>query len=475
VNQGPTPVNLSLEPVVEAYSPGAVWMMVALPYVVTAIAVGMNYLFEVGPFYFGLEGVALVTGFVVLQGPLNLWVGARFRRGDTELWPYWVQSAVQLLWLCFLAWYSSAAVGLVCMCLFFTAALSDTRYFFRAPHLKRQYLYAFPTAALDLLLVDAFGGHGIVWMGRNMPDMLFARLAVAGLLLGIVQVIIYFSGEQYEALEESRRLAEEQQVAKAVAERERRVVRQTTALLHQGLTASKFSHDIASPASVIAMCAEELRACGVLGSHQDVLDDLIAASDRVRAMSLDLAKAVRDGPDARLRSVRELVDSALEQAAVTAASQGVVAPAPELAIQACDVWATPQHASTIANVMVNGMLAAQERRLELFGADMGDRYELRIRDYGVSSVDRPDAMRRVRAAFEFLPGQSRSEYRGLGLSLQLARIHMVQGGGWIDVAAPADGPGLILVLHFALRNPDEDEPLCPEMSDTRANRVVASS
>ncbi len=413
------------------------------------------------------EGV-LVWTLCVLQLPAML--VSRYmlteRRSREFYTAYWLQSMLQFTWLQMLAFYTVPMFPLIGVALliglFFSWAFSDSLGMYDSAQIKRQYLLAFPLFDLALLGVDLAGERGLIYAWQTSQHYFFNILTLQVCLVLLTQALISAIGRQ--VYEHDVRLTEQSLLLKelAVMKAERKVIQRTCGLLTQGLTATKFSHDVASPLMVLQHSVDELRRelgppdptrrRGVLAPNWKKLDraqeNLAWAAEQINAMTQGMARSVRDVEATELQSVELLLKRALSAMQTTLRGHGVDSPALDMMLEPSKVAVTGGHISAIANILSNGVQQAPEQALEVRGS-VANRwfYLLSIRDFGVDPEARPEAVRSVLGALSMGEGEvapRRGSYKGFGLGLMMAKILFVRHNGWLGVAIPDAGPGLVM-------------------------------
>jgi hypothetical protein len=356
------------------------------------------------------------------------------------------------------------------------------------PGRATRWLYAamFPAFDLALLAADTFGGHGLLATLAQHHDWVVAMLACQVLVAVLMQA--YMVNLEVEALAHDKALIHERALEHelTLARREREIVQGSAMLLATGVNASKFSHDVTWPATVVDMTARVIN---------EMLDDAPADAPRewvrvLRAAMVDvtnsaqcvmqmtsaLATSLRTGEVVGPVAVTQLGDEVAQFFRRAMRGHGIVPVKPRVRLETVDVWVTPGHASSLGNLLVNGGLQAPGEALEMTGAPLDEWfYLLRVRDFGVADQERETALRTVQATLDSLESSSRisipddngASYRGFGVGLLLAKIHLLRHNGAIAVTTPVEGPG----LEFLIALPRVDPATIPE-SENQPERLL---
>jgi len=450
-----------------------------------------------------LSNPALAPGFAALHGPSHLAVWALVVLHVATLVASWrrlgpqsevprslfrLQLFIQLTWLQLLAWFAIPhfpVIGLTLLvALLVGCAVRDALSRVPSKELRLAYLLAFVFFDLLLLGVDAAGGPGLLRGYALDPGYVQQTLALQVLLVGLTQALLGLMGRT--VLHHDVRLLHQERTERelAVMRTEKDILGQSSVLLSQGLAASQFSHDVASPLTVIRACIEEMQymlaespyqdrqvrlALGALdagkagvaidhmtswnASAAQVIDDLDEASTRILNMTGSLARSLRGGIVAAPLPVEELLRAAEDSMAAHLQGHDRTAPAVELDLEPAHVQVTPAHASCLGNLMTNGALYAPDTALEIRGAILDPwYYRLVVRDHGVTPEKRELALQRIRHALRLRTDRrvdgDRGEHRGYGVALMLAKVLMVRHHGWMAAAAPSEGDGV--EIHLVL-------------------------
>jgi len=255
--------------------------------------------------------------------------------------------------------------------------------------------------------------------------------------------------------------AAEQQREMAVLRSERLLFQRLTGLLGHGLLVGRFSHDVASPLTVLVSGVDLLKPAllrqpGTSEEQEEALatlEDMSEAGRRILGMTASLARAVKSPEKTTQQPLAELVKQAVEAAKTGLAGHDVGAMLPPVVeLAETNVWITEGHVAAIGNLLTNGVLQAPEQALELQARTLNQWFcLLELRDHGVSPEERPARLAKVNRSLS-LEGELRESgsdppgYRGYGIGLMLAKIVIVRHGGWISAQAPESGNGLVLRL-----------------------------
>ena len=441
---------------VRSYAPGAV----AAAFMSTIVLTGAGHVAT----WFASRPLspALRTGFAICwilalgTLPLLLVSRAAFLRAKTRVIPkvYWIQSVVQLTWLALLGWYATPAYAPV---LFFVLCLllfNDVRMLYSAPALRALYSSMWVGQIAVLLLVDAFGGSGLLALMHAQPRhaafVLLAELCVGFLNLIIIQIVGKGHQERDLAFHKNAELEATLRAMKA----ERGVLARSCDFLLQGLSAGRFSHDVSSPISVMLVEVERLR--GKLSEQSDgrldpqvarSLERLNEAGELTQALTRSLARSLREPADFVAVRLSDLIDEAIGHAAQALQRHAIVMREPVKAFDDSAVVVSREHAAAIGNVLVNGVLQRPDLPIEIAGASATDYFcKVSIRDWGVPPDQQNQALTRVQAHMSLLAEDANvdrlGEYDGHGIGLLLTKALVVRWGGWLAARAPETGAGL---------------------------------
>lgn len=383
-----------------------------------------------------------------------------------------VLTLVNCTWLGSLAWAAPAVLSSIFFAIFFAWAYHDA-WLTCGRGIRGLYLLAFPALDVLLLLGDAIGERGLAWSWVHEGTQFYEIMALQVLVAGMTQLAIgavgAMSQTQHTLLAESTRLAQEV----ALMRREREVVQASCNLLSAGLVASKFSHDVASPTSVLSLDARELRRrIELLPTNTEqahlleIADELDEIARRITEMAGGLARSIRGEDPLGAVDVVRLLGEAESQTRLALRGHGRAAVAVNCALAPADVWASEGHAGTLSNLLTNGALHTQEgTSIEVVGSVLSPWfYLIEIRDHGVSPAERVTTLNRIRELLALNGGANTrpgAEYRGFGVGLLLAKLHLLRGNGWVDVSLPVFGAGMVLQVLL----PRVDPSTIPEQEN----------
>ena len=400
----------------------------------------------------GPVGVALPWAMWLFSAVMLGVVQHQVRDPSTMTLPssYWVLSASQLMWMLWLAWFGTAGFAMLVILLLVFGSLHDTRYFYDDPKLLWLATLLWPLWLGSLLLLDLLGGPGLLDRLDAEPGRAWAAIVSSAVLAPTMFLVLRAAGVHWLALDTA--VFEQGQIEKelAVARREREVVTRTCDLLESGLSAAQFSHDVRSPVSVVASCTEELNDLieGVdeplRADLREVLHDLSSAQQELLWMTSSLVRSLQ-ATEVTSHPISDVVQDAVNRAATLTSG----AMEPVMVLPDAQIWSSEHHVSTVANLIANGQREAPERPVEIHGeVREGGWLHLSVRDHGIDPADRPEALRRVRAALDLSRRRSEGSSAGYGVALVLAKVQLLRHGGSLAVMAPEDGRGL--VVHLAL-------------------------
>jgi signal transduction histidine kinase len=389
---------------------------------------------------------------------------------------YWAQSMVQLAWLALLAWYVTpfylpVLFFVLCLLLF-----NDTRFFFNGGMLKIAYAGMWGLQLLLLLLLDLTTGTGLLFglkhdFGRSSV-MLIAEVCIAALSVMLIEVV----GKSLLDRDAAARRNAELESSLRSMKTERGVMARSCDFLLQGLTAGRFSHDVASPISVLSVEVERLRTL-LQAQGSTPLDEKLgrclgrieAAAEHTHALTRSLARSLREPGDPITLDLSELVHEAGNHAANILKRRGVTMIPQQTKLDASRVVVSRDHAAAVGTILVNCALKRPDAAVHVEGASTSDYFcRLLIRDFGVTAQERQEALLRVEAHMSLLSAESPTmrlaEYDGYGIGLLLTKALVVRWGGWMAASAPADGDGLVFSLVLPKVPPQQipDELNTPE-------------
>lgn len=465
----------AFERVRQAYSCQNVWLGVLVPALITGVS-SLLHVSGFAPSYNRGPVYLLPWLLVVLHTPAIAWaawaVRARWPRSFAAA--YATQSLVQVLWLQFLCWYSTPFFTAVGCIVLVSWVFNDAWVFYGARISIWPYVLAFPLFDGALVALDAAGLDGLFSLGARAPELFSAFLAVQGLGAFLIAFVLRHVGSACQERDEQTLQMEALSRQLALVKRERDVLEMTSGLLSRGLLASKFSHDVSAPLTVQQVLVHDLTS--VVEELLSEADDNDDREEEVRAMLRELTRSIESATQmcAELsEGLREEdilrpvpVGTLLEEAAVIATKSvtayGVTAVRPHMHLQPHNVWVSRGIATTLGNLLANGIVQRPELPLVITGHPVSPSfYRLSIRDFGVTGESRQRALRRIaarvalerdqRAAGEDLP---RPAYPGQGVALTLAKVLLVRCNGWLDYVVP-EGPGLDCRVVLPTRSPEE--------------------
>jgi len=442
----------------EGFGPKAIVQVLTFHVVLSAIGFALGWwLPTTRPAHAGT--VVGVAAALVVQAPL-VWLSSRLfaaRRREAFWAAHSAMTMAFFAWLGLLLWESPGFYGAILAALYGVWGYHDA-WTAGGARMRRLYLLAAPTMDFALLGLDLAGGKGPLWAWANERPALLSFFAVQAVLTACVQWLIQWVDA--EVRERDRLAAAHAQVAARLAaiEREREVVQGSCELLATGLIASKYSHDLASPLTVMRLDVETL-AQVVRGMEPhptrdrlaEIVDELLEVTEQVTGMTAGMAQAVRAPDVVAPASLRELCAQAEAGMRVALRGQDVPPPSLEIAAPEAQVMLGRGHAGTLANLLTNAALAAPGLPITLSGEAAEGVYRLRVRDRGVSGEAREEARRRIDAMLHLQhPPDGERVRRGYGVALLLARVYLLRHGGGLVVEVPAEGPGLIFVIELPL-------------------------
>lgn len=382
----------------------------------------------------------------------------------------WLQSTLQIWWMGAVVWYASTPLALVMLFVVSAAAVNDARYLYDTPAARLSHALPWLAFPVLLLAVDAAGGPGL--LARYASEPYYVKYALGGMvgMVLLLQFVISVVGRQ--CYETDAALWERSKLEAQLAEqrRERDVLRRSCDLMVQGVSAGSFSHDVASPLSLVSMAVDEIdevlssdaNAAQVANLREELapaLNQLRRATSRVTEMTSALARSLRQAEVPSKRSLHGLLEEVLETTKLSLQRYGLAhVPAPALDVADADVFVVAGHVGALANILVNGALQQPHEPLLVSGRVLDDYYfALQVRDFGVPSAEREQALAAVRGSLALaadqvsLPRDPQSNR--YGVALMLAKLLVVRHGGWLEVAPPTSGPGLVFVVTLPRLEP----------------------
>ncbi len=462
------------------FSPTSIASVLAFHAAVTGIGMLLAYLL---PDTVAPHGGQYAPAWLALacQVPLTLLTARLFATRARQAFWFWsvLLSVTMFVWLGLLTWAAPPFYAVVLATLFVVWAYHDA--WTASGHaIAPVYLAAAPAMDIALLAVDAAGGRGLIWAFSHDYTHALAFVAVQIVMTASTLWLIRWVGRE---VDERARLAESSarlERALSLMAKEREVVQTSSALIANGLVATKFSHDLAGPVAALRLTAEELghtvhelANAAPPGALPELVRDVQEAVARIDAMAGEFALAVRRPERPSATAIGDLVERA--QVAAAAALGDAAAPVPTVVtrLRPADVWIASGHGSSLANILTNCALHAPGQDIDLVGGPAGGGfYRLTIRDRGVAPEARAEALARIRRslALEPVDGARAATYRGLGVGLMLAKVYVTRHGGWLSCAPPGDeGPGVEFELLLPLHDPtDPNQQSCQPQTLARS-------
>jgi len=438
--------------VVQAYAPEAVTAAALAPFALTAAG-------HFATWYAEREstndfGFMLCWSLALLSLPLLLWTRRRVLQERRLPIHYWFQSLTQNTWLALLAWHVTPAFTPV---LFFVLCLflfTDARTFYDATELKIIYSAMWFTQPLLLLLLDAIGSNGLIASIHETPDRTAIVFLTEGCILALSLTIIHIVGKGYYERDLAAHTSAHLRTVMAAMKTERSVLSRSCDFLLQGLTAGRFSHDVASPLSVLQMEVVRLIALFESGAY-GVLDEKVrcsleriqTATERTQSMTKSLARSLRDPGEPLSIQLSELIEQAIDHAIMLTKKSDTIFQPPVLELEPSQIVVSHDHMAAIAGVLANGILQRPECPVHVKGGTINDYFcHLSIRDWGVDPRDRQQAFIRVENHLSLQPNFASQEreqsYDGYGISLLLTKALIVRWGGWMAPRVPDEDSGI---------------------------------
>jgi signal transduction histidine kinase len=456
-----------------SYDTGPVVASLVAPLVLTALAQGVTAWLTSYPALDGAWGLTLPWLAWALASVAILLVRAQLQRwtAPTVPWGFWLQGVLQHLWVVLLAWYCHPSVSFFAVFVLCTAAFSDARYFHDAAPARWHSAACWLGCVLFLLTLDAVGLPGL--LTRHARDPQYTALAgvVGGGVLLMQQFILSVVGAQWRKLDAQAVGVANLQAEVAAMQRERSVIARSCDFLARGVAASRFSHDVSSPISVVSLSIDSVadsatalesalasevgdvnrRAKAALGVLLGAVDDARLAIARVTDLADGMARSLRAGPGAEQARLSELIARATELAAMALARHPHTHLKPVVTLQDCSVWITGEHAGAVSTVLANAILQNPRQQPELAGGPISDAYAvLSVRDYGVAEEHCAEALNRIESSLALTAEPQASlrdeTYAGYGVGLLLGKLVLVRSGGWLRARAPTSGRGVCLDL-----------------------------
>ncbi len=437
----------------EGFGPKAVLQMLVAHSVITALGQGLGLWL---PTTVGPQGGNFypVWALIAVQAPLAAGAGHLFaqRRREAFWRVHTLLGLANFAWLGCLAWEAPGFYAALLLTLAATWAYHDA-WITGGRGVRVLYLLAAPAVDLALLAVDAGGGRGLLWAFREAPAFAAAFLSMQVALTLLFQMLIRWVGDQVATADQRLLESTRREQELTLLRHERRVIEASAALLSTGLLASKFSHDLASPTTVLRLDADMLaRLAGELppspgkAAIAEIADELGEVARQLADMTGGVARAVREREVLGAVEITDLVQGACDAARGSLAGHREAWPTVELALAPSEVWVSPGHRGSVANLLANAAQHGLGRTVHVSGRPVGEWfYVLAIRDHGVEGAERDEALARVehRLHLEFDAGRPpQGRPRGYGVALGLAKLHLLRYNGALRVRVPAEGPGL---------------------------------
>lgn len=462
---------------VRAYDTGPVVASLAAPLVLTALAQGVTAWLTGAPALDGQVGLALPWIFLLLACAATWLVKVQLQTRSKQSIPpgFWVQGLFQHLWVVLLAWYTHPAISFFAVFVLCTATFSDARYFHDSPAARWHSVACWGGCALLLLGLDLCGLPGTLTRFARDPSGTELAWVLAGGVLLMQQFIFSAVGAQWRKLDAQAAGVASLRAEVAAMQRERGVIARSCDFLARGVAASRFSHDVSSPISVVSLSldsvatsAASLRRALVtrdahgspadadaarkaLGHLLEAVDDARLAVSRVTDLTDGMARSLRTSSNLEQKRLSELLGQATELAESALSRHAGARVEPRVTLEDCEVWITSEHAGALSTVLSNAILQSPSEQPELLGGPISEAYAvLSVRDFGVAEGQRHEALRRIEASLALSVDTSaptRSEaYAGYGIGLLLGKLVLVRSGGWLRARAPEVGPGVCLDL-----------------------------
>ncbi|HEY8927243.1 MAG TPA: hypothetical protein VIU64_22825 [Polyangia bacterium] len=425
----------------------------------------------------GLSGV-VVPWLLVVTLTMALFASRHRVLASTERripFVMWVFAVNQIFWLAALAWYAVPVFSIVLAVGLCAIAFHDARYFYNALFLHLYYLLVWPGFFAFLLLIDLCGGHGLLARAAADPKYLHTAIPIVIAIVFILQLVVYVVGAQWRELDAKLWAHGRLQAQLAEMRREREVIVRSCDFLVQGLAAGRFSHDVASPVSTVALSAGELlegldqmsdlanvdpidrtQLLPLIGQLRMATERIGRGHTRIHEMATTMARSLRDGATAAPISSATLIEQALREQRAALERHKVTPLEPKIDVAPSTVYVSVEHAAAIGSIMCNGILHGPEAPLHVLGRPANEWfYVLSIRDFGVEGEVRTRAIARVRSQLALAePASQLSEqrsYEGFGMGLMLAKILFLRHNGYVTVASPTIGRGLLFVVVMPRR------------------------
>lgn len=468
------------EALVRTYAPGPIITAVVLPLLLNLVPDALVSWFpgsvhnSFAPHLMSTSGPASTAVWVLtlLQLPAMLIAGHYLVRRKVSAFQaaYFVQGILQFMWLQLLAWRAIPYFPLVGVAVLFGGmlawAFNESFFHYDAIQPRVEFFLAFVAFDGLLLAFDATGHEGLLWAWERESSFVVNMLAVQGVLILVTQLMLRFVGQAQRV--HDARVAEvavlEREVA--LAQKERHLVQRLCDILDHGVSAARFSKEIASPVVTMDEASTGLRdlmdevpPADPLSWRRQVearLAELRGASHRVLDMTRLVARSVRGTEPLAEKPVDALVRASVDAARGTPASPGLVIPLTRIDCQASSVWVTPGHTSDLASLIAGQAAHGNGAPLIVTGAALGEfYYHLQIRDQSLAPPVRDALLARMRPLLALEEPRAEDAADGLGFGLELSKISLIRHNGWLDVSAATDGPGLVVHVVLPRRPPAE--------------------
>jgi hypothetical protein len=489
---------LKWEEFVASFSARQVAAAIVISALFTAIGEGISWLLQGHPSADGTSGVVVPWMFV---GAIAVTIVLSRRhvltsRGRRIPAVLWLHAVLQIFWIAALAFYTEPVFSVVLAVGLCSLAFHDARYFYNARFLHLYYLLVWPAFLVVLVAVDVVGGRGLLARVAAQPHYLRAAVPITLTVMLNLQLIVAVVGRQWRELDGKLWAFSQAQAQLAEMRREREVIARSCDFLVQGITAGRFSHDVASPISTVALSAAELSSgLGTLrenlAAHLSARPDLAELLDqlqgavarisrgqmRLHDMTMNMARSLRGEVDTRGRSIEDVVRASLGELQTALARHEARYIEPNVQLASAEVYVTDEHAAAIGSIMCNGFLQSPLTPLQVTGhpADSWF-YVLAIRDFGVAVPERAEALGRVRRSLTLADAEPRAvesrTYEGLGMGLVLAKLLFVRNNGWLGVMLPESDRGLVFLIVLP-RHPTSEIPVAENTPELAAERWSA--
>jgi signal transduction histidine kinase len=363
------------------------------------------------------------------------------------------------------------------------STFNDARYCYNAPFLHLYYLLVWPGFFAFLLIIDWCGGEGLLARATSDPRYLQTAVPIVIAVMFILQIVVSIIGAQWRELDAKLSAHGRLQAQLAEMRREREVIGRSCDFLVQGLAAGRFSHDVASPVSTVALSARELldglhdlealaqsgkggepRSLALFAELRAAAERIQRGQARIAEMATTMASSLRGDSSASGTTSEALIEAASREHRAALERHRARYLEPVVEVAPSTLYLSAEHAAAIGSLLCNGSLQNPNARVRISGRVVNDWfYVIGIRDFGVDGDDRIQALQKVRRRLAFTDTQdveaaeSRS-YEGLGLGLVLAKILFLRHNGCLSVASPQQGPGLLFVVVLP-RRPLADIPI----------------